>query len=151
MYPQRDLQRQMDVEQGRTQQHQEEIPLHRLTSRNGSVTSSERELRRRANLRALFDQYDADSDGFLDLKEMKRMIRDHTCSNLPKGAASRILQLGDTDNNGLLDFEEFLRLVTHSDGIIRQYAVRYCNSIIPRREQAPPSDVPDGKYEDTVS
>jgi len=150
MYPNRELQRQMDMEQGRVQNNQEEIPLRSVGKGNG-VSVDDAEVRRRVHYQTIFNQYDRDNDGFLDLREMKQMIRDHTCDNLPTGAAARIMQLGDQDNDGKLDFEEFYHLAVHKDSIFRQYAVKYCHYLVPPRQPVQHSDVTDGAYEDKMT
>lgn len=141
MYPQQELQRQMDIERGQQTQQQEEIPLHQIKGRNGQ------ELARIEHYRRIFDQYDRNNSGYLEIKEIKKMIKDHTCNNLPKGAAEKIMKMGDTDNDGKLSFDEFYKIAEQRDALIRQYAVQYCRMVVPRRDPGQALDVIDGAYE----
>lgn len=146
MYPSQELQ---DIER---QHGAEEIPLQVRNGENiqhyiHNNDSSEDE--RRLNIRRLFDQYDTDHDNYLDIKEMKRLVRDHACENIPKGAVKKILQTGDTNNDGKLSYDEFYIMCTEREWLVRSYAVKYCTLVVPRRGYG--IDETDGAYENSMT
>lgn len=134
------------------QESSEEIPLQEITrtqlARHSSVQV---EHQKRAKARELFEQYDVSNDGFLSVKEMKRLIKDHGCDNLPKCAAKKILTIGDTNGDGKLSFEEFYILCTQSEWVAKSYAIKYCKLIVPRRAMAQDADEIDGAYENSMT
>lgn len=144
MYPQQELQRQLDMERGRAQQ--EEIPLHQIKGNNVDPEAARIEQYRR-----IFDEYDRDNDGYLDTKEIKRMIKAHTCDNFSKGAARKILQMSDLDNNGKIGFDEFYEMAQIREAYMRTYAVQYCTMVVPKRDPIEARDETDGAYEVTFS
>lgn len=128
------------------QNPQEEIPLHRLNS------ADERD--NRAHLRAIFhrvsffdcvrwwnhfliicliccQQFDHDRDGFLSIPEMKNLIRQHQCEDIPKEVARQILLMHDDDSNGRLDFEEFYQLSQRHQWLWRGLIAKYCRVVVP--------------------
>uniref|UniRef100_A0A336KA11 CSON008469 protein n=1 Tax=Culicoides sonorensis TaxID=179676 RepID=A0A336KA11_CULSO len=147
MYPQQQLQ---DIER---QQITEDVPLHDITNGYGTQQRSQndREQERRERFKKLFDQYDRNNSGTLSVSEMKRLINDHACQNLPSGAAKKILNLGDTDNDGKLSFEEFYKMCTERDHLMRDYAARYCKLVVPRRDMRHGIDEADGAYENSMT
>jgi rhomboid-related protein 1/2/3 len=72
------------------------------------------------------------------LRELKRMIEDHACDDLPKGLTKAVLQRADVDGDGKLDFDEFYKLATEHNWMFRDMCVKYCRYIVPSRNG--PSD-----------
>lgn len=141
----------VDVERGR---RGEEIPLQDVgNGRNGTHPSSSNfaEQERRTRFLGVFRQYDRNNDGTLSVREMKRLIKDHACQSLPSNAARKIMKLGDTDNDGRLDFEEFYVMCTEKDWLMKDYAVKYCKMVVPRRDHRMGEDQPDGAYESSMT
>lgn len=88
---------------------------------------------------------DTDGDGYLSVTEMKRLVRNNQCPNMPRGVARRILKMADEDGDGRLDFEEFFQLSQEHDWLLGHYVARYCHWIVPdpHREQSSGVASPD--------
>ncbi|XP_065349629.1 rhomboid-related protein 2 [Cloeon dipterum] len=106
-----------------------------------------------AHWKRVFNKYDLDADGYLSLAEMKEMLlaADYA-ADLPQDAVRQIVALADENNDGRLNFKEFMKLV-HSEAIPRGVLSRLLhgyvhNLIVPR---VLPHDVPDGEYEEAYS
>jgi len=67
------------------------------------TTLNEKEL---AEIRDHFDFFDADGDGYLDLKEFRRLFR-VLAPDAGPGTARRGFALIDEDGSGKIDFDEF--------------------------------------------
>lgn len=80
-------------------------------------------------------QYDFNNDGFLDVLELRQMITDRQCTDLPKRLAKAILNRYDKNGDGKLDFEEFQQLSTDDPWFIRYYCVKLCQFLIPSRSR----------------
>lgn len=76
-------------------------------------------------------QLDQDRDGFLNIHELKLMIRNHQCDNIPENLAHHILRMHDEDSNGKLDFDEFYRMSLQQEWLISRLMKRYCKLIVP--------------------
>lgn len=76
-------------------------------------------------------QYDRDSNGYLDIKEMKTMIRNHQCDTLPKGLARHIVEMADENNDGRIDFDEFYKMSFEHEWLFKGLVARYCKLIVP--------------------
>ncbi|KAG5671993.1 hypothetical protein PVAND_002157 [Polypedilum vanderplanki] len=116
------------------------VPLDRMTSREERAD--------RIKIRRIFDKYDSNRDGYLSKKELKQLIKANPgqCQDLPKGIAKEILKNADSDNDGQLDFEEFYKLSLEHRWIMREWCVKYCRAVVPRRDGAI-ADETDGAYE----
>lgn len=66
------------------------------------------------------------------------MVKEHPsqCNDLPKGLAKAILKIHDADGDGQLDFEEFFQLSQEHQWLVRDFCVKYCRYIVPRRNGA---------------
>ncbi|BFG01903.1 protein rhomboid [Drosophila madeirensis] len=119
----------------------EEIPLNQ-------AISQEPEDRRK--MREVFDKHDSDRDGLISTHELKGLISDGYCRDIPAYIAEQILRRSDTDNDGHLDFEEFYTMSLHHKWMVRNLLARYCRMVVP-----PPKplegDEPDGAYEKQMS
>uniref|UniRef100_A0A182JVE6 Rhomboid-like protein n=1 Tax=Anopheles christyi TaxID=43041 RepID=A0A182JVE6_9DIPT len=126
----------------RGEQHIQVIPLHRLNTRE--------ENQRRQHLRHVFEKYDTDSDGFLNVVEMKHLINEKKCPELPKDLASHLLKISDTNNDGRLDFDEFYKLSTEHPLFLFEMCIKYCKAVVPKRNDDEEGDVLDGEYEQSM-
>ena len=71
------------------------------TSRARQVPALDKEF-----LKKLFDKYDMNSDGFVTLREMKKVIGDRLSGN----ALEMIFNEYDSDSDGFLNFDEFHKM-----------------------------------------
>ncbi|XP_022220038.1 protein rhomboid [Drosophila obscura] len=119
----------------------EEIPLNQ-------AISQEPEDRRK--MREIFDKHDSDRDGLIGTHELKELISDGYCRDIPAYIAEQILRRSDVDNDGHLDFEEFYTMSLRHKWMVRNILARYCRFVVP-----PPKplegDEPDGAYEKQMS
>lgn len=69
---------------------------------------------------------------------MRRLVREHParCSELPKGLAKTVLNIHDEDGDGRLSFDEFFNLSQEHNWLVRDWCVKYCRYIVPRRNGA---------------
>lgn len=81
----------------------------------------------------LIFQYDTNHDGFLSKRELRQLIKERQCDDLPKGLAKKILQMHDADGDGHLDFDEFFALSQEHRWLVRDICVKYCRMVVPRR------------------
>lgn len=72
-----------------------------------------------------------DRDGKLSIVEMKNLIKNHQCRNLPENLANHILRMNDEDLDGFLDFEEFYRMSIRQEWLFSRYLAKYCKMIVP--------------------
>jgi rhomboid-related protein 1/2/3 len=74
----------------------------------------------------------------LERRELKRLIKDHPnqCEDLPKGLAKAILSRHDEDGDGQLDFEEFYKLSQEHQWLVKDWCIKYCRYVVPRRNGA---------------
>lgn len=102
----------------------------------------------------VFNKYDRDHDGMIPLKEFKYdlMIKTNIRHELPEAALNRILERADRDENGMIDYDEFLAFI-HSPEVtptlrasIQQYAFNYATKLVVPRNRRPKADVVDGRY-----
>ncbi|XP_059618494.1 LOW QUALITY PROTEIN: protein rhomboid [Phlebotomus argentipes] len=118
---------------GQQRLHQESIPLDRLDS----VTSTGEETGDRRKARNIFNNLDRDGDGYLNIDELKHLIRSHQCREMPRGVARRVMEIGDTNGDGRLDFEEFYQLSRTHKWMLKPLVVRYCQMVVPSPHRTP--------------
>lgn len=75
-------------------------------------------------------------------RELKRLIKENPgqCQELPKGISKEILKHADSDNDGQLNFEEFYNLSLEHNWIVRDWCVKYCRMVVPRRDGGAPDE-----------
>jgi Ca2+-binding EF-hand superfamily protein len=60
----------------------------------------------------LFSKYDEDGDGSISLAELKQLILSESYTrDIPGHAEKQILKRADEDEDGYLDYQEFLKMV----------------------------------------
>lgn len=100
---------------------------------------------------AFFKQYDRKGDGHIPLKELKDTLVRETSHELPEHAVRKIIAKADLNQDGYIQFPEFLSLVESKEGRIVMDSVfrRYIKSTIPpRKSRKTRHDLTDGEYED---
>uniref|UniRef100_A0A182P611 Rhomboid-like protein n=1 Tax=Anopheles epiroticus TaxID=199890 RepID=A0A182P611_9DIPT len=117
----------------RGEQQIQVIPLQRLNTRE--------ENQRRQHLRQMFEKYDMDGDGYLNIVEMKHLIKEKKCPDMPKDLALHLLKLSDTNNDGMLDFDEFYKLSTEHPSFFCEMYLKYCKAVVPKRNVIEEGDV----------
>ncbi|XP_035793363.1 protein rhomboid-like isoform X1 [Anopheles albimanus] len=122
-------------------EQQQQIPLQRLNTFE--------ENQRRQELRIVFEKYDSNGNGYLSRSELRRLIREHKCPDIPKEVVRVVLTNSDENNDGRLDFEEFYKLSTEHPYIFRDFCIRYCRAVVPRRTPII-GDETDGEYESSM-
>ncbi|CAK1589960.1 unnamed protein product [Parnassius mnemosyne] len=101
--------------------------------------------------RRIFNKYDRDNDGRISYLELKNIIESREYDHdLPDNVVEKIMELGDRDNSGYLDFAEFVEMMHNPDlkAVFGHFVARYVHSIIPNRD---PVDTTDGIYEEEYS
>lgn len=86
---------------------------------------------------------DTDRDGYLTITEVKRLVKNKQCSDMPRGVSRRILKMADEDGDGKLDFEEFFKLSQEHDWLVGHYVARYCRWLVPDPRRTMVSGSPD--------
>lgn len=86
----------------------------------------------------------------MEKRELKRLIKANPakCSDLPKGLAKAILSQHDSDGDGQLDFDEFYKLSLEHDWLVKEWCVKYCRYVVPRRNGAIADET--GNYKKTL-
>ena len=80
---------------------------------------SQREIR---NAKRVFERFDADSSGQIDLKELQQALTCLFNENQDPRVVRQMMTIIDRDGNGQCDFEEFLLMVSMSDREIDRHA-----------------------------
>ncbi|XP_026466455.1 rhomboid-related protein 2-like isoform X2 [Ctenocephalides felis] len=122
-----------------------------LGERGDAIPLSETE----AYVRQLFNKYDTDGDGKISIEELQAIITSREYENdLPPHTARNLMTLGDTDQSGYLNFDEFHKLIRHPKArpifgyLIHRFLMeKYVLRVVPRRH----GDTVDGDYEDQYS
>ncbi|XP_072155997.1 rhomboid-related protein 2 isoform X1 [Bemisia tabaci] len=99
----------------------------------------------------VFSKYDRKGDGHIPLKELKDTLVRETSHELPEHAVRKIIAKADLNQDGYIQFPEFLSLVESKEGRIVMDSVfrRYVKSTIPpRKSRKTRHDLTDGEYED---
>ncbi|XP_011501874.1 PREDICTED: rhomboid-related protein 3 isoform X2 [Ceratosolen solmsi marchali] len=109
--------------------------------------------------KAIFEKYDADSDGKISYQELKVMIRNSSIytNDIPSRVIQMILHKADLDNSGFLEYPEFITMIHRKDmqGVFGHFVQRYIHSIVPCRpcaigtlQTTRSGDFIDGLYEE---
>ena len=75
------------------------------------------------DVRALFDRMDVDGSGQVDKKELTAAVR-RLLPDISKAQINSLMKLVDEDQNGKLDYPEFIRFLGHRDSETSHYAYR---------------------------
>ncbi|XP_022257509.1 rhomboid-related protein 3-like isoform X2 [Limulus polyphemus] len=94
--------------------------------------------------RPIFEKYDSDHDGWIPLDELKVLLQSDASeisNDFPEGVLDEILERADWDNDRMLSYEEFLRMVHAMElGLARpkfQRLVRIvAMTVVPKSERA---------------
>lgn len=70
-------------------------------------------------------------NGFLELGELKILIKNGHCPDLSRRQVKAILGKHDTNGDGKLSFEEFYELSTTDPWFVRYYGVKFSKFLIP--------------------
>uniref|UniRef100_A0AAG5D176 EF-hand domain-containing protein n=1 Tax=Anopheles atroparvus TaxID=41427 RepID=A0AAG5D176_ANOAO len=125
------------------EQQMQQIPLQRLNTRE--------ENQKRAELREVFDKYDTNRNGYLSVGELKRLIREKKCPDIKKSLVKKLMTISDANNDNQLDFEEFYKLSTEHQFLLREMCVKYCQRVVPPRNAVSATgDETDGEYEQNM-
>lgn len=91
----------------------------------------------------VFDKYDVDKDGTIPLRDLKEALKsgDDIRHDFPDNVIDEIVEWADLNNDGLLNYNEFLRMVhAHELGEARprfQRIVRFAAlAVVPKSQQA---------------
>ena len=71
-------------------------------------------LSQRCQIRKEFERYDADKSGYITVDELVRIVNERTGIAVKEKYLNRMLRDVDTNDDGLLDYEEFCTLMTKS-------------------------------------
>ncbi|KAM9770095.1 mitochondrial adenyl nucleotide antiporter SLC25A23 isoform 1-T1 [Menidia menidia] len=71
---------------------------------------------RRERWAELFDQLDLNKDGRIDLRELRAGLKGR---GLSRGSLERMVKVGDTNQDGVLDFEEFIQYLSNHEKQLR--------------------------------
>lgn len=74
---------------------------------------------------------DVNNDGVLNIRELKDYIRRYPCRNVPDHLAKNILNISDTNSDGVLDFEEFYQMSRKYDLLLKRMVHKYCQLVVP--------------------
>jgi len=97
---------------------------------------TQHEKKRIEDLSALFQQYDLDNNGKLDISEVKSMVKrviprqvDNYLSevqyeSLIENDVQRLFKLADADNSGYIEFSEFAKLVANLESLVREHELK---------------------------
>ena len=75
------------------------------------------------NIRKLFDRFDENSDGMIDSGELKRGLLSLNLADLPPTQIDRLIQEIDRDENGLIDLDEFDKILKGEDDDVEDEVV----------------------------
>ncbi|KAL6061581.1 Calmodulin [Balamuthia mandrillaris] len=79
----------------------------------GSLTPEEKE----SDLKATFNAFDTDGNGYIDRVEFKHAMELLGESNLPETAIDSLMKEVDLDGNGMIDFDEFKKMLASDQGV----------------------------------
>ena len=67
------------------------------------------------DLRKLFDKFDENSDGMIDATELREGLLSLNLADLPPTQVDRLVNEIDEDDNGVIDLDEFIEILTSDD------------------------------------
>ncbi|CAG9814958.1 unnamed protein product [Phaedon cochleariae] len=102
--------------------------------------------------RSIFDKYDKNHSGIIELKELKELIIHD--DDIPEQLVEKIYKAADQNKDGQIDFDEFLSMITskHYKGLFQNYMNIYIRNVLPQRRQNDSDKVEiDGVYEESYT
>ena len=67
------------------------------------------------DLRNLFDKFDENGDGMIDSSELREGLLSLNLADLPPGQVDRLVLEIDEDDNGVIDLDEFIEILSEGD------------------------------------
>lgn len=64
------------------------------------------------------------------------MIDDNSAPDLPKELMKTVASYSDSELNGQIDFEDFLKMSKGQPSLVREWCVKYCRQLVPRRSDS---------------
>ncbi|CAH1112650.1 unnamed protein product [Psylliodes chrysocephalus] len=103
---------------------------------------------------AAAEKFDADKSGHIEINELVEMLKSD--DDVPKIISKKIFKAADQDGNGLLNYDEFEKMVQDENysEVFSRYLNIYIRYVLPRKKAAllqADSSIPDGIYEDKYS
>jgi len=100
-----------------------------------------RDLNEQGKWKSVFQRFDTDNDGAIPLSELHSLLNSVSDSTVPSKVINEITRRADRDNNGVLDFEEFMDLIqSHELGVLqpRLHSILRAAAftVVPQKERA---------------
>ncbi|RZC41427.1 rhomboid-related protein 2 [Asbolus verrucosus] len=124
-----------------------------MAQRQLSPETPLQERRKNEYYRSIFDKYDKDHDGFLNIRELNAMIESREYEHdIPPHVVRKIHEMADQNHDERIDFTEFVDMVNNPDlqHVFGHYVTRYIQMVVPRRPDTATTEI-DGLYEDQYS
>lgn len=73
----------------------------------------------------------------MEKRELRQIIETNEAKDLPKELVKTIMNFNDTELNGQIDFEDFVKMSRSRSrsNSVREWCVNYCENIVPRRSE----------------
>ncbi|XP_017782023.1 PREDICTED: rhomboid-related protein 2-like [Nicrophorus vespilloides] len=104
--------------------------------------------------REVFQTYDVNNDGRINIRELRDMIRSTAYEQgIPRHVIRAIHKSADVNMDGELDFQEFLYMVNNPDNElfftkVQEKYSQYVKFLVPKRRRVLEETTVDGRYED---
>lgn len=95
----------------------------------------------------IFLQYDTLRQGFIEKRDLRRLIDENKALDLPKGLVKIIANLNESELDGQIDYDDFVHMseVPTRRTSVRDWAISYCESIAAPRNDFE-TDCADSRY-----
>ncbi|KAJ8985218.1 hypothetical protein NQ317_018247 [Molorchus minor] len=133
-----------------------EVEFGRTMQEEGDLPSPVRKVKHEY-YKSIFDKYDTDKSGHIDLKELREMLKDD--DEVPRRIVNHIFETSDKDNDGKINYNEFMEMVHNRKfkEVFGRYIDTYIRYVLPpqhRHAQLPTNEsLEDGEglYEEHYS